>query len=171
VPRNNAPGDMRLEDWPRYGDFYAAGSRGDLEFRLAQKLVRTSHLWTKTVDAKLRKGIGQSRVRWETMFAIAIAGEPITTSVIADRLGLQWPALVRVLEELERDGLIERQDNPADGRSRLISLSTKGEETVAAIQEAVDPRRHLAMQGFTDRELAQCTALLDKMFQALRDGG
>ena len=171
VRQASAPAEDDVSRWPHYADYYPVGSRQDLEFRLTYRLVLTARLWMKLIDRILRMRAEQSRARWETMFAIAFAEGPVTTRSVSQHLRLRWPTLVRVLDELERDGLIERTDNPADGRSRLIRLSPRGREVLIQSREAVDPKRHEALEHLSDADLATCTELLDRVFQVLDAAG
>jgi DNA-binding MarR family transcriptional regulator len=51
---------------------------------------------------------------------------PVTPSALAARLGLSPSTLTYRLRGLERDGLVARRPNPADGRSALLELSPAG---------------------------------------------
>ena len=52
--------------------------------------------------------------------------EPVTPSALAARLGISPSTLTYRLRSLERDGLLLRSPNPADGRSALLELSASG---------------------------------------------
>ncbi len=150
-----------------YHDFYPADSREDREFRLSRKLVLAARHWTALVDEVIRREAGQSRARWETLFAIGFCARPVTTVELSERMSLQWPTLVRLLKELEVDGLISRADNPADGRSRLISLSEAGRRLLETLQPVLDPVRHAVLATFSDMDLAGAERMLDQMLRGM----
>lgn len=154
-----------LHAWPHYADYYDINSRQDLDFRLAHKLVRTARAWTNLIDASLRAETGQSRARWEMLFVIGFSEEPVTMTEVAERLGVQWPTLVRLMNELERDALIARHDNPEDGRSRLVRLTKKGRQTIQQIRSTIDPLRGQLMSALSKQEVIQCTQLLERVRQ------
>ncbi|GIX31497.1 MAG: hypothetical protein KatS3mg124_1969 [Porticoccaceae bacterium] len=54
-----------------------------------------------------------------------------TPGQLAERLGLSKQAVNQTLRQLERLGLVARRANPADGRSRFVSLSPRGRRLVA----------------------------------------
>ena len=148
-----------------YDSFYEPGSRRDLEFRLSRKLMTTSRRWVNLVDGLVKARTGHSRARWQTMFAIDFSEPPLTTIALASRLGVQWPTLVRVLDDLDADGMITRIDNPDDRRSRWIELSAKGKRTVREVQAILDPARADIVSGLSDEEIAVCMGLLDRILR------
>ncbi|KPL66770.1 hypothetical protein SZ64_00820 [Erythrobacter sp. SG61-1L] len=149
-----------------YNEYYPVGSRLDLEFRTSRLLVLAARNWMYRIDNLLRQETGQSRARWQVLFAIAFAEQPATMSDIAHRARVQWPTLVRVVESMERDGLITRENNPADKRSKLLRLTKAGDDVVAHIQPTLDRERTALLSGLSDEDLPRCTAMLQKIFEA-----
>ncbi|WP_336980904.1 MarR family winged helix-turn-helix transcriptional regulator [Altererythrobacter fulvus] len=160
----------KLDDFDAWSDhynqYYPGGSRLDQEFRTSRLLVLAARSWMYRIDNLLRQETGQSRARWQVLFAIAFAEQPATMSDIAHRARVQWPTLVRVVEGMERDGLIKREDNPADKRSKLLRLTPAGDDVVAHIQPTLDRERATLLSSLSDEELTQCTAMLQKVFEA-----
>jgi MarR family transcriptional regulator, transcriptional regulator for hemolysin len=157
----------RFDEWASsYSAFYAPGSRLDLEFRFSRMLVLASRRWTALIDEAIKDRTGHSRSRWQTLFVIAFAGDRLTTLGLSERLGVQWPTLVRTLNDLEANGLILREENPADGRSRLISITEAGRQVVEDVKPVLDPVRQQVLAGFTDAEIAVTERLLDRLLTA-----
>ncbi|MDB5663285.1 MAG: MarR family transcriptional regulator [Sphingomonas bacterium] len=154
----------------RYHEHYPAGSRLDLEFRLSRLLVLASRGWINRIDSLLRGATGQTRARWQMLFALSFSGMPVTLSDLSARLRVQWPTLVRVVEGLEKDGYVTRTDNPGDGRSRLIHLTDSGRALIATIQPILDPAREKALSRLSDEELVLCTDLLHRILEGTRAG-
>lgn len=153
--------------WAKKHDLvYEPDSRLDQEYHAFRNLVRASRSWTNLVDGLIRARTGQTRGRWETLFAIGFNKPPVTISTLADRMSLRWPTLVRVLDGLERDGLITRVENPADKRSRFISLSPAGREVIRQIKPMLDAERARVLAGFSEEEIKLLTALLDRMLKS-----
>ncbi len=148
-----APSERLLAHSPRYVEFYKPGTRLEQEFRAMLAIMGTTRLWARSLENTISTRTGQTRVRWEMLFAIAFAEGATTASAIAKRLDVQWPALVRILDALEADELILRRGNPADGRSRLIELTERGKEMIARVRATVDPARSELLGLLTDEEL------------------
>ncbi len=152
---------------PRYRDFYPDGSRTSLEFRMSRKLILAARRWVNLIDGTLKMEFGQNRARWQTLFAIAFAEPPVTTTGLSSRLSVQWPTLVRTLGNLEADGLVRRLKNPGDGRSRLIELTDKGRDMLTLIQPVMDPMRSAAMADLTDAQLVEVAGLIDQVLRRI----
>ena len=152
---------------PRLREFYPDGGRHEAEFRLSRKLIIASRHWVTLIDGTLKAATGQNRARWQTLFAIAFADPPVTTLSLSNRLGVQWPTLVRTLAGLEKDGLIRRRDHPTDGRSRLLDLTSAGRDMLGRIQPVIDTTRHGVMSSLTDDQVASMTDLLDTIIDAI----
>jgi MarR family transcriptional regulator for hemolysin len=154
-----------FEDWAdHYNDFYPEGKRLDREYRLSRLLVMAGRSWTTHIDNRLRAETGQSRARWQALFTIAFGPQPVTLTDLGQRLFVQWPTLVRVIEGLATDGLIKRIDNPRDGRSKLVSLTPEGLAVVKKIQPILDEERRVMLSDLDDQDLEVCAELLHRMF-------
>ncbi|MFC3102182.1 MarR family winged helix-turn-helix transcriptional regulator [Altererythrobacter lauratis] len=161
-----------FDEWNSlYNRFYPEGSRSDLEFRTTRLLVLAGRAYVSRIDKLLVRKTGQSRVRWQILFALAFAPQPATLTDVARRAYLKWPSMVKLVDEMVREGLLQRQDNPADGRSKLISLTDAGEAMVRTIQPVKDSERAAVLQHLSDEELAQTVRLLGKLFEAIGEPG
>jgi MarR family transcriptional regulator, transcriptional regulator for hemolysin len=155
-----------LDSWAQfYHDYYQENSRQDLEYRISRLLVMAGRTWGTHIDNVLRTTTGQSRARWQTMFVIAFGIQPATMTDIGVRLNVQWPTLVRVLDGLEKDGLISRIDNPRDGRSRLVSMTEAGKEMIAKIKPIIDAQRSKLLEGLPDDELQHAIHVLQQLLE------
>jgi DNA-binding MarR family transcriptional regulator len=72
---------------------------------------------------------------------------PLNVSALADALNLDGSTVTRQLTTLEKDGLIERRRDPADGRGTVVDATPKGLAQVDAVAEA---RRVLYQQVLSD---------------------
>lgn len=68
---------------------------------------------------------------------------PLSITALADRLAVTQQAASKTVADLERRGLVERKNDPGDGRSRLVHLAARGEAAVEAGRAA---RRHVATE-------------------------
>lgn len=160
-----------FDDWAcEYGEYYPHGHRLDREYRLSRLLVMAGRSWTTHIDNRLRAETGQSRARWQALFTIAFGPQPVTLTDLGQRLFVQWPTLVRVIEGLAADGLITRVDNPRDGRSKLVSLTPEGLAVVKRIQPILDAERKRVLADFDDAELEGCADMLQRIFGRLTRG-
>ena len=76
---------------------------------------------------------------------------------------VEQPPMAQMLARMERDGLIERTPDPADGRSSHIVLTSVA---VAAMPEAISALykgNNDAMSGFSETEVAQFIDMLTRV--------
>jgi MarR family transcriptional regulator for hemolysin len=158
-------GEGEFDSWAtRFGQFYAEGSRDELEFRFSRLLILAARRWSTFIDEAIRQKTGQPRARWQTLSALAFSDGPIATIELAERMAVQWPSLIRTLDGLEAEGLIERRVNPADKRSRLVTITDKGLAVFREVKAVLDPTRAGLLEGFSDEELAVAERLLNRFF-------
>ena len=90
---------------------------------------------------------------------------------LSKMLNLEHSSLVRLLDQLERDGLIKRLDNKSDKREKNIFLSDQGEKTLTQLINA----RRCVMEPITglldDKEINTLHSLIEKMMPAVVVGG
>ncbi len=90
---------------------------------------------------------------------------------LSKMLSLQHSSLVRLLDQLERDGLIKRLDNKLDKREKSIFLSDDGEKVLTKLINA----RRRVIQPVTglldDTEINLLYQLIEKMMPAVVTGG
>jgi MarR family transcriptional regulator for hemolysin len=151
----------------RFAQFYPAGSRSELEFRFSRLLILAARRWGTYIDEVIRERTGQPRSRWQTLAALAFSEGPIATIALAERMAVQWPSLIRTLDALEAEALIERRINPADKRSRLVTITPKGLAVFRDVKAVLDPSRGELLEGFSDEELAVAERLLDRFFTVM----
>jgi MarR family transcriptional regulator for hemolysin len=151
----------------RFGEFYPDGSRAELEFRFSRLLILAARRWSTFIDEAIRQKTGQPRARWQTLAALAFSDGPIATIELAERMGVQWPSLIRTLNELEAEGLIERRINPDDKRSRLVTITDNGLAVFREVKAVLDPTRAALLESFSEEEMRVTERLLERFFGAI----
>jgi DNA-binding MarR family transcriptional regulator len=76
---------------------------------------------------------------------------------------VEQPPMAQMLTRMERDGLIERTRDPADGRSSHIVLTRAAEERMPQAIATLFQGNSEAMIGFTEAETAQLVNLLTRL--------
>lgn len=79
----------------------------------------------------LRAGANKSSLPLSSLSALWVlldTGVPIRLSELAERENLTVPTMSRIVTGLERDGLVVRTADPADGRASLLAPSETGIE-------------------------------------------
>src|SRR5690242_116411 len=98
----------------------------------------------------------------------ALSANPrLAQKQIVEAIGVEQPTMAATLSRMERDGLVERSADPADGRSSVISLSAKARELLPAVETAVNETNAVAMSGLSATERKQFFAIMLKVIAAL----
>ena len=103
---------------------------------LPDLLARATHALTQGFARELRKR-GTSLPVWRVMAALsATPGETVTG--LADACLLQQPTMTKLLDRLERDGVVERHRDERDRRAVRVNLTPKGAAKAAELTAAAE---------------------------------
>lgn len=80
---------------------------------------------------------------------------------------VEQPPMAQMLARMERDGLIERTRDPADGRSSRIVLAKAARDGMPEAIAALFQGNEEALAGFTDAEAGQLVGLLKRLIDNL----
>lgn len=133
------------------------------ELALASRLRRLSDAYWQAVTATYRQSGLDFDVRWATIFVLIARQGPVAVTEIADRLGITHPAVVQVLNELEKKGLIVSNKSEQDARKRLLTLSETGQAMLPKLQplwdafiavnrEMIDKQTHKLLESLQEME-------------------
>lgn len=128
--------------------------------------------WRRTLDAQLAKA-GLSDATWVPLIHLQEAGDGITQKALAERVGVDASSLVRVLDILSRQGLIERRAAEHDGRARLVHLTAAGRKRVDEIRGELWKIEEDLLADLSEGDVAQMLAQFARIDQrlSLREGG
>lgn len=123
-------------------------------------LQHTAHVLTTQMTAALAE-IGMSP-RAHCVLAHALQAER-TQAQIAELSDLDKTTMVVTVDMLERAGLAERVPSPTDRRARIIKVTPRGEETVAAGQAIVDRVHRDVLDALPEAEQAVFVSALNRL--------
>jgi MarR family transcriptional regulator for hemolysin len=107
------------------------------------------------LDERL-KDLGVTQARWSTMVYLEKGGEGLTQRELASLMAIENPTLVRLLDSLEQQGLIERRPCPNDRRARRLHLTNAGRAFMDDLSERAEVLREEMLEGISDEEI-ECT--------------
>lgn len=100
----------------------------------------------------------------------ASAKNSVDASELADTCFLLPPSLSRILQALQRDGLVQRRLDPNDQRRSFISLTPKGRRKFRAVSPDSEALYQDIEQQFGGRRLDQLYQLLEELSSTLSPG-
>ena len=133
------------------------------------RFLRAHAAITSRMDAALREAHGISLREYEVLLALADAPERRLRRVdLASRVLLTQSGVTRLLEPLERRGLVGRVPSPDDRRVTFAAVTDEGARLLAAAA-----RRHGAdiRELFADRYTQDELAALDRLLERLPGAG
>jgi MarR family transcriptional regulator for hemolysin len=122
-------------------------------------LLRLARIYRRETDKALAAH-GISDARALPVLHIARLGDGVRQGVLAEELGVEGPSLVRILDQLCAAGLVERREDPNDGRAKTLHLSGEGRELAAVIETQLDTLRKGFLSGVDDADLAATLRVL-----------
>jgi MarR family transcriptional regulator for hemolysin len=159
-------GSIRHEGDPLTSDPFVPqthdpGSIDGLRLSLHWWLLGTGRLWRNLVDERL-KTADQTQPRWRVLsWAHLLPG--IKQTEMAERMGISGPTLVRILDSLEAQNMIERRESPDDRRVKEIHLTPRGRPIVDQIDAEVSEIRNAVLDGISKDDLHTCLDVLARM--------
>jgi len=100
----------------------------DLKRQLVAQLVESSRLLRNFIDHRA-KSRGTTRAQWIVLFRLR-QNEGLSQVDLAEVLELQPISLVRLLDRLVEQGLLERRHDPKDRRANRLFLTASGKQLV-----------------------------------------
>ena len=92
---------------------------------------------------------------------------PQNVSTLAARLNLDGSTVTRQVSAMQRDGLIARAPDPADGRGTVISATPAGLQRMAAVQAARTRLYGDILADWTSDERDTLATMLGRLNEAL----
>src|SRR5918912_221076 len=128
-------------------------------------LLRAHSTLTRRMDANLQGEHDLTINDFEVLLALARAEDRRMRRVdLAGHILLTQSGITRLLQGLERAGLVERADCPTDGRVVYAQLTDRGYERLReASHTHLDDIRSLFAARFSNEELETLDALLSRV--------
>ena len=92
-------------------------------------VLQTAHAVEAEIEARLGE-IGLSGAKFAAIKALSEAAESMPLSQLAERLSCVKSNITQLVDRLEADGLVARQADDRDRRTRLAALTTAGRRAV-----------------------------------------
>lgn len=97
-------------------------------------------------------------------------GEPPTQAALGLHLGIDRTVLTYVIDDLVREGLVERRTDAADRRVRRLALTDQGRECLEGLQTAVASSEEQLFAGLSPEDRAAIARLLPRAAASIHSG-
>jgi MarR family transcriptional regulator for hemolysin len=155
--------DMHLENFHRLSPDRV---EDDSLFRFTRALVVATRRWRKIANDRIRP-LGQTMMRWETLYLVAYSGAELTQGQLARLLGVEGPTMVRTLHLLAEAGLLERHQSREDLRVTVNRITPRGRQVIGEIMGVTNVLRSEVLSGIDREELAVAHRVMEQVLRNL----
>ena len=114
---------------------------------------RVPLLLNRYLGQKFKKeGINLSREQW-SILAVLYHTDGVSQQILADATNRDKPSVTRLVDNLEKLGLVERRDHETDRRLNLIFLTNKGKKLEEPILKVVNDAIDETTKGLTEEQI------------------
>lgn len=113
--------------------------------------------------------VGLTSARWQVLGAMALSPVPLPVAHIARNMGLTRQAVQRLVNEMERDGLVCFETNPHHQRAKLVRRTPRGQSAYEAAMKRQGPWASRLAEGLGGKQIEAAAATLRAIRQRLED--
>jgi MarR family transcriptional regulator, transcriptional regulator for hemolysin len=139
--------------------------RNQLQSAVTLGVVMTARLW-RVRFADRMKPLDQTDARRNVLCAIA-ASDGVIQTELADQLGVQSSTLVRLLDGLEKQGLVKRSGTPIDRRAKSIRIEPSGREVLGELNSFASKLENEIFANVSDADLTTTARVLGNLTSQL----
>ncbi|MFC2992891.1 MULTISPECIES: transcriptional regulator SlyA [Halomonas] len=126
------------------------------------QLSRLPRLWRAIIDERLAP-LGLTQTRWVTLYHLWRLGDGQPQCDLARAIGVEAPSLVRTLDQLSRQGLVERRPCDQDRRTKRVFLTPAATPLLQRIDAVVREARGEMLGGLSEQDVTALAELLTRI--------
>jgi len=124
----------------------------DAVTNLVLDLFRVNNLLLAEGD-RLVADLGLTSARWEILGAITYEERPQPVAWLARDLGANRQNVQRIVNDLQKMGLVAFEPNPHHRRAKLVALTAKGKQAFDAAMRLQAPRINKLSEGLSVKDV------------------
>jgi MarR family transcriptional regulator for hemolysin len=132
-------------------------------------VARLARRLRQAVDAELQ-AFGLTDATWRPLAYVGRLGGGVRQKELATAMSIEGPSLVRLLDNLERRGLIERREDESDRRARSIYLTRAGRDLAVRVAKVGTEIQTRALANVPAADLEICQRVLANIERQLAEG-
>ena len=129
-------------------------------------LSRADRQWRRAADLRLQP-FDLTEATWLPLVHIARAPESPRQKDLAASMSLDGSSVVRLLDNLEAAGLIQRKEGKNDRRAKIILLTPRGRAIADKVETVARRIRGDALAGLSDKDIETTVRVLQHVCRAL----
>lgn len=124
-----------------------------------------------TAGDGLVASLGLTSARWQILGAIVDAERPEPVAWLARNLGANRQNVQRIVNDLERDGLVAFETNPHHRRAQLVVLTDKGRQVYEAAGRLQVPWVNSLADGLSVKDIETTHRVISVLRDRLEGAG
>jgi DNA-binding MarR family transcriptional regulator len=132
---------------------------------LAQSAAQANRAVSKAVSES-----GASRSHYAALASLEEFG-PLNQAALSDHIGLDRSDVVRLVDELAAAKLVVRDPDPGDRRRNIVTLTTRGRQRLAQLDDLLAQAQTEALDRLDRAERVELVKLLSRLLGASSDPG
>ena len=125
-------------------------------------IARLARVWRRKADQVLSDH-GLSDATAIPLLILSREDIGVRQGVLAEVMRIEGPSLVRLIDLLASEGLVERREDPTDRRAKLLHLTALGKSRVEHVNYLLKQLREELLQDATRAELATAFDVLSRI--------
>jgi MarR family transcriptional regulator for hemolysin len=138
----------------------------ELRVALTQGMLLAGRRWRTRLNERLRS-IGQTDARCAALAEIAGAPAGVVQRELSQRLGVEEPTVVRLVDALEAAGWVERRAHELDRRAKVLQLTPEAQPVLDQAETIVGELQDEMFADIDPAELATCVRVLNELVSRL----
>ena len=132
-----------------------------LNEQFSESMFLVTHAWRTELDRRLRP-LGFSHSRWLLLLHLS-RNDGCTHSALAHSMEIEAATLVKLVDHMEKEGLLKRCASETDRRVKHLRLSEAGKEVVENIRSYAADLRKEVLSGLSQAEIKTALDVLNNI--------
>ncbi|WP_413501529.1 MarR family winged helix-turn-helix transcriptional regulator [Psychrobacter maritimus] len=128
-------------------------------------IARVESLYNQEMEKTLKQ-VGMDSSRWRVGLLLK-EHESLTISEIANEALMKIPTITKIVQRMEKEGLVIVYKQKNDGRVRIVKLTPQGKSQVDMIVEKTSPMFENLFSKFSKEEIEVFLELTQRLFNNL----
>src|SRR6266576_2256370 len=120
---------------------------------------------------RLVAGLGLASARWQVLGSVVASGRPQPVAWLARDMGANRQNIQRIVNDLEKEGLVAFEPNPHHRRAQLVVLTDKGKQTFDTAMRLQAPWINKLAEGLRVVDIETTHNLLGALRRKLEGDG
>jgi MarR family transcriptional regulator, transcriptional regulator for hemolysin len=142
----------------------------DFENSIGFIINRTAKALIHAFDQELRNKLGITFGQWKIIIILANNDDDsLSQKEIADKLGLEGPTIIPIIDKLEKDGFVKRIVDRNDRRNNRIFLTEKTSSSLDSIINYALKIKEISIRNISEQDISITKYTLEKMWHNIQN--